>query len=1477
MIRNFIFCFALLLGAFSYAQNFTLNLVPTLETCFGNGAVAVTVENATAGATVDYVIYKLPNVTNPIAVGVGNAAEVGYPHNFSGLTSGEYQVVATQVVNGVPVGSVIELVTVAQGASHVTPTAMQVVPYILCGDDGTITVTITQGVAQYYKLLKEEPEGSGIFVEVAGPQGAFETTTVFTGLTSGHYRVLVQDATCDIPVVYTQFISSDPIPPVEFGGNELTPILTDCVASEVKVEQAIQVPLIAFPIDIKFTVYPPDGSTPVEIFIEDYPANGTDDPQNLVIEQMIPFYHGEYYFEVNVTNQCGDNYSFNSGNQPVFFELDVNAKLSPKICYGIDVEVSGAIGGYTVQFLDRDDYLNGIETVINVGHISLDPLHSAIVHSHSPEDDPWIQHPNQLPINPEGGVGSVTYGIYDLVLLDANGDPVLVDQDGNPDPNGETVPILVGDYVIKVFDSCNPPQVGYFDSLNIPEEISEPNVNLTAFPPFPHTDPFLDCIAVGEVSIDHVLYLDKGENQDAEFMDEFGNIILPGKVEIIDAPADFIYFLDNYGFDADDNIVYLGPGLGVHPGLNENNPLDITDFVGLHPKEDSNPPNPDTLRYPRPTPYGTPRPIFPGLVGAGEYTIRITDICGNTWDIPEELDEYFTEDTTFSVSVAQGCEDLGSIYVIPGFDETVGEIEWAIVTQAPDEFYDMFGENSFEYGNPDIRRNLIDEDGNNVIVYDVAQPGLYWFYVAGPTPNDPGAYHMSMGGLPIGDYEILVRSGCPTGPINFTIEGYEQELTDFDMEVFCGNFNVMFDYTSNSSTDFLPTYVLQRCTQDDVENCTDADWMTIMTGLIPGEWNTGVTGTGHYRIVKYYQTYDMNLGGAPFLSECEVIIHEFDYFAIPGIRSIDVVACPGGGSMTIIDAIGAEPLTYELVEATVDENGVVTVISVILDNGENNIFMDLEPGEYYFRITDACGAGRLGAATIGEPLEFEIIEDNLCDGTENPLCDGSFGCLSVDYLSILEYEWYRVDENGVETPVLDEFGNIETGNQLHFEPYSVELHSGTYRVYLSTSNNLAFCSVNYIDYTLLDVGQPNAGEDTTQAFCHTNQTIDLFSVFDSQSIAYDLEGTWTDLDGTGALNGSVFDTNGIALGTYTFEYFIGGCNGSDQSIVTIILSEEPTQPVVEAFDAICPGEDLELSIDGANAQYTYTWTLPNGNTYVGATVPLTDLTAQDAGVYSVVASLGDCQSDATSVTVVLKPVPEFTIAVQNEICTTLSVNASNFNVADATYVWTFEGNQVEIDSSLTTKQEGEYTVTVTLDGCTSTQSVMVGMPEIVVEQGCVDNQFMLFVSNTGDFSNVSYDWSGPGFNGSGDTINISGLDSGEYTVTITHNTATIDGQSCSVSKTVTIDGTQCMIPKGVSPNDDGRNDTFDLSNFNVREVKIFNRYGRTVYEKENGYTNEWYGQTTDGDDLLPTATYYYLVTFIDGSQKSGWVYLNRDE
>lgn len=84
----------------------------------------------------------------------------------------------------------------------------------------------------------------------------------------------------------------------------------------------------------------------------------------------------------------------------------------------------------------------------------------------------------------------------------------------------------------------------------------------------------------------------------------------------------------------------------------------------------------------------------------------------------------------------------------------------------------------------------------------------------------------------------------------------------------------------------------------------------------------------------------------------------------------------------------------------------------------------------------------------------------------------------------------------------------------------------------------------------------------------------------------------------------------------------------------------------------------------------------------------------------------------------------------------------------------------------------------------------------------------------------------------------------------------------------------CVIPRGISPNGDGLNDRFDLSSFDVKTLKIFNRYGKEVYTKDN-YTNQFFGQGTHGHDL-PTGTYYYMIQLGSGEQKTGWVYLNLE-
>jgi gliding motility-associated-like protein len=137
-------------------------------------------------------------------------------------------------------------------------------------------------------------------------------------------------------------------------------------------------------------------------------------------------------------------------------------------------------------------------------------------------------------------------------------------------------------------------------------------------------------------------------------------------------------------------------------------------------------------------------------------------------------------------------------------------------------------------------------------------------------------------------------------------------------------------------------------------------------------------------------------------------------------------------------------------------------------------------------------------------------------------------------------------------------------------------------------------------------------------------------------------------------------------------------------------------------------------------------------------------------------------------------------------------------------------------------------------------------------------------------SEVTINWYYEGGLISGENeLTLPVIDAGLYEIEVIFNQT----QCFSSTQQMVIELPTCVIPQGISPNGDGSNDVFDLSSYNVSKLEIFNRYGTLVYSKEN-YTNEWFGQTNDGDEL-PVGTYFYTMEYDNGKLRTAWVYIQR--
>ncbi|MCB9164496.1 MAG: hypothetical protein H6592_08695 [Flavobacteriales bacterium] len=103
---------------------------------------------------------------------------------------------------------------------------------------------------------------------------------------------------------------------------------------------------------------------------------------------------------------------------------------------------------------------------------------------------------------------------------------------------------------------------------------------------------------------------------------------------------------------------------------------------------------------------------------------------------------------------------------------------------------------------------------------------------------------------------------------------------------------------------------------------------------------------------------------------------------------------------------------------------------------------------------------------------------------------------------------------------------------------------------------------------------PFAGTSATVAACATQTEVDLCAALGSGAGE---GGTWSDINGTGALNGCTFDPSAVGNGTYAFQYQITGTPPCSNASATITVN------VGSGADA---GDDNTLTICGAETRFS---------------------------------------------------------------------------------------------------------------------------------------------------------------------------------------------------------------------------------------------------------------------------------------------------
>lgn len=256
-------------------------------------------------------------------------------------------------------------------------------------------------------------------------------------------------------------------------------------------------------------------------------------------------------------------------------------------------------------------------------------------------------------------------------------------------------------------------------------------------------------------------------------------------------------------------------------------------------------------------------------------------------------------------------------------------------------------------------------------------------------------------------------------------------------------------------------------------------------------------------------------------------------------------------------------------------------------------------------------------------------------------------------------------------------------------------------------------------------------------------------------------------------------------------------------------------------------------------------------------------------IYVKVSAPGLCP-DKAEIRLSVKPAPEFDIPTQY-ICPgdklDYTITIPGYTITN--YVWTNPAGTViatDTPSISGIGETGTYTLTVKADnGCSYTDTFEIAYYDVPVIDRLEANGNTYIVYASGNrpilYSSDGVTWQSSNI--------FNDLTPGIQTFYVRY-----DGEDCIVEK----EGVILNIPNVITPNGDGYNDLWTLKNLHVfggktTNVRIYDRFQVMIFEQNSNTEVVWDGKIRGR--VIPTTSYWYIITLPDGRQFNGWIVLKN--